>query len=1165
MEPDNLSALLDLTDESILRNLESRYNQGIIYTNSGLVLISVNPFGETGIYGPNVMEAYAHRDSSRPAPHIYDIPETALRDLSLCPHQTIIISGESGSGKTENAKHILEYLTRGNTGQLASRILGANVVLEAFGNAQTQRNNNSSRFGKQISLLLQEGEIHGAQINTYLLERSRVTKHDKGEKNFHIFYQFCAHHNLYFKTDYLSGEWCAQDALAYQRIIEEFKNLDVGSINPIEDILLAILLLGTIQFVEIDDKTELVDNFIDIRKDNEIEEKYSAVDKIVDILRIKKEEFIDYLIKKNITVNSEKIQSFNTVERAITLRDGIATQLYTSLFDIIVNRINKQISGSIKPDTDIFYQSISILDIYGFEIFRENGFDQFCINWANEKIQNEFIRRVFEDKQRIYAEEGLEWVPVEFESNSECIGLIENRHGIADIVEDESISPWGSVKNLKLKIEAAHKTNNYLVMHGRNDSIAIQHYAGLVKYNLETFLSKNKEGDGSALLQNSKNPLAVSQRKKGKGGLISHFKKSLHSLFEKISTSRTHYVRCIKPNNQNEPWLFDTKYVHGQLRANGILETIRVSKQGHPHEMDFDVFDSRYQCIDISCDALIEEGILKGKTRIFLNNESLNKLEKKRSEVMKHNREVIKGVLEAYCKKRSRSKAIISKVIKFLIDKRKKEAMMLNKKINEEENNSEGKKEIREEYLNIGLNDNLDISMKNENSNISNPSFEYIDNNAILKDEITLNKIEQNFVDTLEIIKEKAHCSSEKDCLGCKNLEIKYKIQTEALKNKLMLDNENKKLQERIEILENQLKEKKQIINNLKGINTPQSVSIPPLSNIYDIISSLVSIFIKYAPCFNTEFIPRDEAMAFSNTIFQVSLKIEARGREFFEINNLFISEVKEQLPLFEKDLFKTGFILSNIIEYSRIIKIESESVNLFINNLFAHFGKLMKLKIMEFLPGAIIEYQGLKGFECKGRSYFKKIFAYRGKTIHNFIHCLDYLYNLMLFYHLPSEFITEMLNYLLKIVDYVCFNGIMIKTNFLSFNRGAQINNNLNELEKWLREIEYFEGILNLGRIRSVVKMINLVNAGVGMEHIIDNCVFLNNWQIEELICKFDIGELELTGLERNKRRIGLGGDIFLEEPSIYVPSKCEKSEAKFCVPRYMPAKYISSIIEYI
>lgn len=468
---EDLTSLSYLNEPAVLHAIKARYGQLNIYTYSGIVLIATNPFDRVEqLYSQDMIQAYAGRRRGELEPHLFAIADEAYR---LMKHdkqnQTIVVSGESGAGKTVSAKYIMRYFAsveQANADNASSdhhlqmseteeRILATNPIMEAFGNAKTSRNDNSSRFGKYLEILFDEStSIIGARIRTYLLERSRLVFQPQVERNYHIFYQLVEglsesekeelhltkvedYHYLRQGGDYrIKG---VDDAAEYQVTVDALKMVGFSqdTQHQLFKILAALLHIGNIEVKK-------------TRNDASLSSDEPNLKIACDLLGIDASGFSKWITKKQITTRSEKIVSNLSFNQALVARDSVAKFIFSALFDWLVENINTVLCNP--QVSDQISSFIGVLDIYGFEHFEKNSFEQFCINYANEKLQQEFNQHVFKLEQEEYVNEQIEWSFIEFNDNQPCIDLIENKLGILSLLDEESRLPAGSDESWTQKL-----------------------------------------------------------------------------------------------------------------------------------------------------------------------------------------------------------------------------------------------------------------------------------------------------------------------------------------------------------------------------------------------------------------------------------------------------------------------------------------------------------------------------------------------------------------------------------------------------------------------------------------------------------------------------------------------------------------------------------------
>ncbi|KAI4257175.1 MAG: hypothetical protein LQ352_001766 [Teloschistes flavicans] len=647
---DDLTSLSHLNEPAVLQAIKLRYSQKEIYTYSGIVLIATNPFAKVdSLYVPGMVQVYAGKQRSSQAPHLFAIAEEAFSDmLRDIKNQTIVVSGESGAGKTVSAKYIMRYFaTRESPDQPGKRakgiadamseteeqILATNPVMEAFGNAKTTRNDNSSRFGKYIEIIFdKKTEIIGARIRTYLLERSRLVFQPFKERNYHIFYQLVAgasvqeteewglHSVEYF--DYLNQGTTpvidgVDDGADLNATRQSLATIGVSQEKQAEifRLLSALLHLGNVKVTA-------------TRADSVLPSTEPSLVRACQMLGVNANEFAKWTIKKQLITRGERLTSNLTQQQAIVVRDSVAKFIYSSLFDWLVDTIN---SGLATDEVNSRASSfIGVLDIYGFEHFAKNSFEQFCINYANEKLQQEFNQHVFKLEQEEYLKEQIDWTFIDFSDNQPCIDLIEGKLGVLSLLDEESRLPMGSDKQFVIKLDhnfAADKQKFYKKPRFGTSAFTVCHYAIDVTYESDGFIEKNRDTvpdehlevlrqssnvflaevlEAASFIREKDTAMAINakavatpgrrigvatNRKPTLGGI---FKSSLIELMQTINSTEVHYIRCIKPNESKEAWCFEGPMVLSQLRACGVLETVRISCAGYPTRWTYEEFALRY-------------------------------------------------------------------------------------------------------------------------------------------------------------------------------------------------------------------------------------------------------------------------------------------------------------------------------------------------------------------------------------------------------------------------------------------------------------------------------------------------------------------------------------------------------------------------------------------
>ncbi|CAI5530892.1 unnamed protein product [Closterium sp. Naga37s-1] len=682
---DDMVKMAYLHEPGVLCNLMLRYQRNLIYTYTGSILIAANPFMRIpGIYDREMREAYRGAQIGDLSPHVFAIADNAYRAMVDDKRsQSILISGESGAGKTETTKLVMEYLasvggrseaTEGRS--IESQVLESNPLLEAFGNAKTVRNDNSSRFGKFIEIQFdQRGRVSGAAIRSYLLERSRVVQIADPERNYHCFYQLCAGAspeeaekyrlppgpNRAEKFHYLKQSKCIElegkRSNAEEYVITR-NAMDVIGISQDEQasifgIVAAILHLGNVEFKEKGDKMR-------IAKHSE-----ENLENVAHLLSCDKKKLQESLCTMKRKVGGEVIKSYLDEKGAVVRRDTLAKTLYSKLFDWIVEKVNR----SIGQDANSM-ALIGVLDIYGFEHFKLNSFEQFCINLANEKLQQHFNQHVLKLEQEEYEREEINWSYINFRDNQDVLDLVEGDKGILTLLDSACKLAQSTPESFTMSLyDAFLKHERFTKSKGSVTDFTLEHYAGRVKYSTTDFISKNLDAVASeheALLQKSTDPFVAAlfpvapeevKEGGGKGGkattkfasLGKSFKLQLAQLMETLNRTEPHYIRCIKPNSKSRPALFEKSMVVEQLRSGGVLEAIRMCSAGYPTRRLFDDFIDRFSLLVPSLfdkemsDPEYVEVILRhaklenyqiGKSKIFLRAGQMALMETCRLEIM---------------------------------------------------------------------------------------------------------------------------------------------------------------------------------------------------------------------------------------------------------------------------------------------------------------------------------------------------------------------------------------------------------------------------------------------------------------------------------------------------------------------------------------------------
>ncbi|XP_061761698.1 myosin heavy chain, fast skeletal muscle-like [Nerophis ophidion] len=658
---EDMAMMTHLNEPSVLFNLKDRYAAWMIYTYSGLFCVTVNPYKWLPVYDSVVVSAYRGKKRMEAPPHIFSVSDNAYQNmLTDRENQSVLITGESGAGKTVNTKRVIQYFATiavaGGSekkepapgkiqGTLEDQIISANPLLEAFGNAKTLRNDNSSRFGKFIRIHFgTTGKLASADIETYLLEKSRVTYQLSAERSYHIFYQIMTGHK------------------------PELIEMLLISTNPYD---FPLISQGQISVASIDDKEELVatDTATDIlgftneekmsiykltgavlhygnmkfkqkqREEQAEPDGTEVADKVAFLMGLNSADLLKGLCYPRVKVGNEFVTKGQTVPQVTNAVGALAKSVYEKMFLWMVIRINEMLDTKQQRQ---FY--IGVLDIAGFEIFDFNSMEQLCINFTNEKLQQFFNHHMFVLEQEEYKKEGIDWEFIDFGMDlAACIELIEKPMGIFSILEEECMFPKASDTSFKNKLYDQHlgKNNAFQkpkVVKGRPEAhFSLVHYAGTVDYNICGWLEKNKDPLNESVVQlYQKSSLKLLSflyasfsgaegdsggdkgGKKGgkkKGGsfqtVSAVFRENLGKLMTNLRSTHPHFVRCLIPNEIKTPGIMDNHLVIHQLRCNGVLEGIRICRKGFPSRILYADFKQRYRILNAS--AIPEGQFIDGK------------------------------------------------------------------------------------------------------------------------------------------------------------------------------------------------------------------------------------------------------------------------------------------------------------------------------------------------------------------------------------------------------------------------------------------------------------------------------------------------------------------------------------------------------------------------
>merc|ERR1719384_2561632 len=632
---EDMANLTFLNDASVFYNLKVRYQAKLIYTYSGLFCIVVNPYKRFPIYTGTVVKMYLGKRRNEVPPHLWAITETAYRNmLQNLKNQSMLITGESGAGKTENTKKVIAYLAQvaasgkksGKKVSLEDQIVATNPILESYGNAKTSRNDNSSRFGKFIRIHFgPTGKLAGCDIQSYLLEKSRITQQQEVERSYHIFYQL-----LQPFVPEMKGKCLVTDDIYDYSYVSQGK-VTVASIDDNEELQMTDEAFDIIGFTE----TEKWDcykltaaimacgeiKFVQKGRDDQAEPGDMVFpSKVAELFGVDVHEMMKSFCKPKIKVGTEWVTKGQTLEQAHTGVGGIARAVFDRIFKWLIIKCNDTLIDKSMKKANF----CAVLDIAGFEMFDYNGFDQISINFVNEKLQQFFNNHMFVVEQELYQSEGLDVVMMDFGMDlAACIIMFEKPLGIWSILEEESNFPKATDKTYEEKVKAQHLGKSPSMAKAKsatdpNAHFAIIHYAGTVSYNVTGWLEKNKDPVNDTvvdILKRSSCELMVTlwmdhpgqsappddaKKKKKKGGgktVASVYLVQLGELMATLNITEPHFIRCIVPNTHKKPLETETPLIMHQLTCNGVLEGIRVCMLGFPNRMLYKDYKARYMVL----------------------------------------------------------------------------------------------------------------------------------------------------------------------------------------------------------------------------------------------------------------------------------------------------------------------------------------------------------------------------------------------------------------------------------------------------------------------------------------------------------------------------------------------------------------------------------------
>ncbi|KAF0685154.1 Aste57867_22925 [Aphanomyces stellatus] len=662
----DLTELQELTEESLLGALEARFHRLAVYTNTGPVLLAVNPFcRHDELYDNATLQQYATSiaDPTSLPPHIYRVAGAAYHAMrTLQTNQSILVGGESGSGKTQSTKHLMEFLVHvgsahmsrdalsSSSSLLTQHVMDANVVLESFGNARTSRNDNSSRFGKFIQLQFTAGgALLGASIQTYLHEKVRVVNTSRHERNYHVFFELLAgapaadlatwglvqpssstRADAVASFRYLAQSQCTDrhdhvdDRVMYAQLCRAMASLGLVDDNDgVLRVLAAILHLGNVAF----DGAAPDDEVVHVTGHGQVGVQPTpaarhALSSAAMLLGVPLQDLEAAMRTRTLFVAHEVKVLALSVAEACAVRDGLAKALYARLFEWLVHRMNQRLAPAMPADGAPRVDTwIGLLDVFGFEVFATNSFEQLCINFTNEMLHQKFLAHLFKHEAIEYGRQGLAWPAVAFVDNQDCVDLFTARpRGLFALLDEESLLATGTDKAFASKLyrlppHARLAASKAQIAAG---AFTVHHYAGSVEYTSSGFREKNTASlahDVVALLQDatdsftrrlghhmtpptsSSSSFFGTKPKRHVTSVASQFKGQLAELMDVLAETTPHYVRCLKPNDDAAPRRFDARRVREQLRCNGVLQVVQVTRAGYPVRLSTDAFCARYRLL----------------------------------------------------------------------------------------------------------------------------------------------------------------------------------------------------------------------------------------------------------------------------------------------------------------------------------------------------------------------------------------------------------------------------------------------------------------------------------------------------------------------------------------------------------------------------------------
>ncbi|KRX81510.1 Unconventional myosin-Va, partial [Trichinella sp. T6] len=1108
MDSNDLTSLSYIQEPDILYALKNRFERECIYTYFGIVLVAVNPYKDVDLYDKSIYKLYRNGNVRQLDPHIFGIAEEAFSSLDQQKqNQSIIISGESGAGKTVSANHVFRYLTQAcaHRHSIDSLIIASNSLIEAFGNAKTVQNDNSSRFGKFTRIFFDDRlNASGAQMEAYLLEKSRISYQGKCERNYHIFYQMSTarestpllkglnmkHHGSY-KYLCSNEDACmltANDSKKFEETVNCFKILGFkdDEIREIFAVLIGILHFGNLSFSgEANNKTA-------VRKNSA-----NDLNRCCELLGLNEEDLAEKFTYQRLAIRREVVHRQLNSADADALKDGICKYIYESLFRWIIKKINDRLSEKSPLLSEMNF--IGVLDIYGFEIFPTNSFEQLCINFANELLQQQFYKHVFKLEQEEYVKENICWSYIDFPDNAACLLLFEARLGIFSLLDQECQLPRPSDDNFYNELKNSKQCQescSFKLPPIAGDEFLVVHYAGTVKYCVRDFVKKNLDTVNESfneMLQNSRllqTDSCPQLQKSSKRTVGCQFRKSLSTLMDTLNSTNPHYVRCIKPNDEKLPFTFNNARTMQQIAACSLLETLKISAAGHPTRWKYESFFDRYfllltmkerneqsttlsdKCRQI-CERFLNNGNFEfGSTKIFFRTGQIALLETERH--MKLNKSVLliqkcfrkfiaarRGIRKIETATRTKTKAaiIIQRYMRSWLKKKQTNLIPSSQLQSRQINDALSK--ISSVVVEINNNDNA------------------FDTSLLMEKEPKLEKANLSAKSVNE-----CRCSENDD--GLEKCQLIFKIFNECTSSTTFRKEFVKRLK------------KDTIVKNLLHVLLMEAnkSEILPAKNIDDCLSSSTTdkkngqlspslqVFDRVGfvnalvnECYqNQTCLPVLLLLAFR--YFDVLGIPEKSTQLYFEVENAITDSTSCFLFLFWlQNMRRLNHLLS---QYSGSSQFSTPAVEHLIEKYKFHrtnpqiilshcqwqvsniyknlFHECIAPRICPLLVPALLEFKSDDVNKCITKRGAKKGKKFEDKHMEMLIHHLDTVHNAAMIVPFDAKAMQCLFSDIAKLILTVSFNELMFRRDLCNLRSGVRIKHNVCVLVQWFRKHQFVQ-----------------------------------------------------------------------------------------------------------